>query len=88
MPVRRSAEEAGRLGDAIYERDIRHLVEADHFGEYVAIDVDSGDYVIDDVALTAAECLLERRPGADIWCLRIGYGVLRHFGGRSSRRVQ
>ncbi len=39
-------EETARLGDEIYERDIRRRVEADHHGEVVAIDVDSGDYAI------------------------------------------
>ena len=60
-PVRRPAEETGRLGDEIYDRDIRHLVEADHHGEFVAIDVDSGDYAIAGSVLAAAERLRARR---------------------------
>ena len=83
IPARRSAEETGRLGDEIYERDIRHLVEADHFGEYVAIDVDSGDYAIADSVLAAADQLRNRRPDADGWLVRAGYPTLRTFGGSS-----
>ena len=86
--VCRSVEETGRLGNEIYERDIRPRVEDKYHGKMVAIDVDSGDYAIDEEAMDAAERLRERRPGADIWCLRIGYGVLRHFGARSLRRAQ
>ena len=43
-PVRRSREETARLGKAIYDRDIRPQVEADHNGEFVAVDVGSGSW--------------------------------------------
>lgn len=88
MTIRRSPEETGRLGDAIYERDIRPKIGETHDGEFVAIDVDSGDYVIASASRSAAKRLRERRPSADIWSLRIGYGALRHFGGSSRRRVE
>ena len=48
MPPRRPREEAVRLGKVIYERDILPQVEADHFGEYVAIDIETGDWAIAD----------------------------------------
>ena len=37
----RPQDEIARLGDEVYLRDIRPQVEADHHGEYVAIDVAS-----------------------------------------------
>ncbi len=83
---RRSREETARLGDEIYERDIRCQVEGDHHGEIVAIDVDSGDYAIGDMAVTAAELLRKRRPYANIWGVRVGYRGLCHFGGGSFRK--
>ena len=86
-PTRRTAEETGRLGDEIYERDIRPQVEDAHYGRIVAINVDSGDYAIDDTGLAASERLLARDPSADIWCLRVGYGALRSFGAGSRRRT-
>ena len=82
-PARRPVEETGRLGDEIYERDIRHLVEADHHGEFVAIDVESGDYAIADSVLAAADRLRAQRPYADGWLVRIGHPTPRTFGGRS-----
>ncbi len=42
-PTRRPPEETARLGEEIYERDIRRHVEPGCVGEFVAIDVDSGD---------------------------------------------
>ena len=80
-------EETARLGDEIYERDIRQRVEADHHGEVVAIDVGSGDYAIADTALAAADALRERRPALDIWVVRVGYPALRTFGGSSLHRT-
>ncbi|MXX27784.1 MAG: hypothetical protein F4Z82_20355 [Caldilineaceae bacterium SB0668_bin_21] len=85
-PPRRSREVTARLGDEIYERDIRPQVEADHHGEYVAIDVDSGSWAISDDLRTAAKRLRTQRPGViDVWLLRVGYRALRHFGGRPIR---
>ncbi len=80
-------EETARLGDEIYERDIRRQVEADHHGEVVAIDVDTGDYAIADTALVAADALRERRPALDVWAVRVGYPTLRTFGGSSLQRT-
>ena len=87
MPARRSAEETGRLGDEIYEKDIRSQVEETHHGKIVAIDVDSGDYAIGDTVSAASERLRERCPDADVWAVRVGYRTLHHFGGGSFRRA-
>ena len=80
-------EETARLGDEIYERDIRQRVEADHHGEVVAIDVGSGEYAIAETALAAADALRERRPALDVWVVKVGYPTLRTFGGSSLRRT-
>ncbi len=83
----RPKEETARLGKEIYERDIRRKVEADHFGEAIAIDVDSGDYAIADTASAAAKRLREQRPDAGVWLMRVGYWTLRHFEGSSLGRT-
>ena len=80
----RPKEETARLGDEIYERDIRHKVEADHHGEIVSIDVDTGLWAIGDDILDAVERLRAQRPEAiDVWSLRVGHRAVHHFGGRS-----
>ena len=85
---RRPKEETRLLGEAIYERDIRAQVEADHCGEIMAIDVDSGDYAIAETVLDAAKHLREQRPEVvDVWLLRIGYKALYSFGAGSLRRT-
>jgi hypothetical protein len=85
---RRPRKEAVRLGKEIYQRDILPQVETDHFGEYVAIDVETGDWAVADTTRIAVERLRERRPDAvDILCQRVGYRALRSFGAGSLRRT-
>ena len=85
---RRPREEAVRLGKEIYERDIRPQVEADHFGEYVAIDVETGDWAVADTEIAAMERLRALRPQAvDVLMERVGYRALRSFGAGSLRRA-
>ena len=86
LTARRPAEETARLGDAIYERDIRASVENDHHGEYVAIDVESGCWAIGDELLEAAERLRAERPGVvDVWLLRVGHRTVARIGGAAPR---
>ena len=86
MVTRRPSEEIARLGDEIYERDIRHEVEAEHHGEVVAIDVESGTWAIGDTVIVARDGLRTKRPDAiDVWLLRVGHRALHHFGGRPLR---
>ena len=88
-PIRRPREEAVRLDKEIYGRDIRPQVEDAHHGEIISIDVESGDWAVGDSVIAATDRLWAQRPGAvDIYSLRIGYGVLRHLGGRPLRRTE
>ena len=85
---RRPREETARLGKEIYERDIRHQVEADHYGEVVAIDVDNRNWAIADGEIAAANRLREMHPGAvNVLCERVGFRALRSFGSGSMRRT-
>ena len=84
----RPAKETRRRGDAIYKRDIQAQVEKDHFGEIVAIDVDSRKWAIASTARVATEKLRARHPDArDVWLVRVGYRALRSFGAGSLRRT-
>ena len=85
---RRPREETARLGKEIYERDIRPQVEADHHGQIVAIDVDSGSWAVAGGEIAAVDRLREMRPGAvNVLCERVGYRALRSFGARSLRSM-
>ena len=86
---RRPREETARLGQEIYERGIRRQVEADHHGEIVAIDVDSGSWAVADGEIAAVDRLRAMRPSAvNVLCERVGYRALRSFGAGSLRRTR
>lgn len=77
------AEEVARRGEELYERTLRATLEADeqNIGKIVVIDVDTGDYVIDDEPLNAYHRALAKRPGATLYGIRIGYDAVDGFGG-------
>ena len=84
----RPKDEIARLGDEIYERDVRRQVVADHDGEYVAIDVESGSWAVAGSELAAAKRLRTQQPGAiNVWLLRVGYRAVASIGGGAPRRI-
>ena len=84
----RPKEEIARLGDEIYERDIRRQVEADHDGELLAIDVDSGNWAVGDEFLDEVDRLRTEHPEAiNVYRLRVGYRAVGSLGGGAPPRV-
>ena len=81
--ARYTAEETAQRGDAIYEQQIRSLVEEGNRGKVVAIDVESGAYAVAENALSASHRLLDQIPNAEIWCIRVGYRALHRMGGHA-----
>ena len=79
MSVRRLArEEIGDRGSAIYASKLRPLLEPQHCGEFVAIDVETEDYEVSIDPDVASDRLWERRPEAQILVERIGYPAVFH----------
>ena len=58
---------------SIYEELIRHLVDPLQKGKFVVIDIHSGDYEVHERDADATRKLLERRPDATTWAVRVGY---------------
>jgi hypothetical protein len=77
-----TAEEVAARGEAIYEQQIRAKVEAAHKGQFVVIDIETGDYEIDADDLAATKRALAKRPTAVLYGLRIGYPAAYRLGGR------
>jgi hypothetical protein len=77
---RYSKEEHARRGTAVYEQQVRPLVEAGNHGRIVALDVDTGAFEVAESSLAAAQRLLARCPDAQIWCVRIGHPAVHRFG--------
>jgi len=83
MPhARLTDEEIDRRGQELYERQIRPLVETpENIGKQIVIDVETGDYEIDEDGLAASRRLLAKHPGAALYGLRIGYNAVYTLGG-------
>jgi hypothetical protein len=81
-----SLEEIGRRGQELYERAIRPLVETkENVGKQIVIDIETGDYEIDEDGLAASRRLLAKHPGAALFGARIGYNAVYTLGGVLTR---
>ncbi len=77
----RSLDEVDALGQAIYDRVVKPALGPDDQGKFVAIDVESSDFEIDQDDYSAIMRLRSRRPDADIWLMRAGYRAAYQIGG-------
>jgi hypothetical protein len=77
---RYTKEEFARRGDAIYENELRSVLEPGNEGKFVAIDIETGTYEVDSDELAASDRLLTRVPNAQIWLRRIGSRYAHRFG--------
>ncbi|MBI3910689.1 MAG: hypothetical protein HY320_07125 [Armatimonadetes bacterium] len=77
-----TTEEIGHRGQELYDRVIRPQVEAGNKGKFLVLDIETGDYEIDEDDLAASERLLARRPGGKLYGVRIGYPVAYRIGAR------
>ena len=81
-----SREEIGNRGEALYAQSIRaHVETPENIGKTVVIDVETGDYEVDELGLEAARHLQAKRPNATLYGKRIGYDVSDAFGGVMER---
>jgi hypothetical protein len=77
---RRSLEEIDRLGTEVFDRRIRPALRPEDDGKFIAIDVDSGDYEIDEDDYTAITRLEARKPAAEVWLMRAGFPATCRMG--------
>jgi len=59
-------------GRRLYQENIRSLVEPSHSGQFLVINVNTGEYVVDVDDLAASRAARNRFPGAPRYSLRIG----------------
>lgn len=82
---RYSKEEFARRGDEIYENQVRQQVEEGNHGKIVAINIETGDFEVDQSEIAACDRLEAHHPDPQIWIVRIGSRHVRRFGGRTRR---
>ena len=77
-----SSEEVAKLAYRIYEGGIRQKVETEeNIGKMIIINVETGDYEVDETGLKAAKNLQAKSPYARLFGIRISYNVAASFRG-------
>ena len=64
------------LGWKIYDEKIKRLVEPQHKGKFLVIDVATGDYAVNSDLILAEDELESRQPEGIVYTIRIGYPVV------------
>ncbi len=75
-----SKDEVSDRGNRIYAERIKSLVEPDENGKFIVIDIESGDYEVDEKALVASRRLRERRPDSVRFGAKVGHGAAYRIG--------
>ena len=78
---RRSLDKRARLGHDTYDRLVRPHLRPEHDGLFVALDIDTGDYEIDEKDHQAFTRLGTRNPGAEMWLMMAGRATAYRFAG-------
>ncbi len=81
-----SREEIAQRAQELYERTLRSQVEEPaNIGKMIIIDVETGNYSIDELGFDSAETLRQQNPTARLFGIRIGYDVAAAIGGMMKR---
>jgi len=78
--TKRTLDELAGLGGDIFDRQVRSALRPEDDGKFVAIDVETGDYEIDEDDYAAVARLRSRKPAADVWLMRAGYPTTYKMG--------
>jgi len=62
-----------KQGQAVYDRELRPKLEPKHKGEYLVLDVDTGEYELDEDECAAIRRARARKPHTLFYILRVGY---------------
>jgi hypothetical protein len=66
---------------AIYDQTLRQVLEANHSGEYVAIEPDSGDHFVASTLSSAIHAARAVHPARMAFAIRIGHPTTVDLGG-------
>lgn len=79
MPATTDPESLATKGETLYTTRIKALVEPAHIGEYIAIDVESGDYFLGSTVVEAATKARRTYPQRCFHFIKIGSPVVRRL---------
>lgn len=71
-----------RLGEEIYERNLRTLLEPENTGKFLVLDIQTADYEIDANEVAAIERARAKNPQGVRYIKRIGFASAHRLGGK------
>jgi len=78
--------ELARRGEEYYERVLRSKLEPKHVGEYLVLEVESGDYELDASQIAALDRAEAKHPESVFYIMRVGYTAAGGIGASPRRR--
>jgi hypothetical protein len=87
MPHQYTGDEVADRGEEIYQREIRDLVEPEHTGEFLVLDILTGGYVIDADEVSALRRARAAYPDGVRYLKRVGFRTAHRIGARVSKSV-
>jgi hypothetical protein len=75
-----SSDEIARRGREIYETQLRAKLEPEHTGKYLVIDVDTGEYEMDEDGNMASQRAFQKKPDGVRYGMRIGHRAWGRLG--------
>lgn len=83
MPhARFTSEQIVELGEEIYAQKLLDQLEPQHDGKFLALDVETGEYELDEDKLAAIDRARSKRADAPLYILRVGHPTAVKLGGR------
>ena len=81
MPYTKYAPSEVESAARRFTQQIREKVKAQNKGKFLVVDVETGEYEVDDDDLKATQRALAKRPDAVLYGLRIGHPTAYRLGG-------
>ena len=78
--TRYSTEEIASLGKEIYANRLRPILEPDNIGKFLVIDIETGDYEIDENGDVASLRARNKKPDGVRFAMRIGHRAWGRIG--------
>lgn len=79
MPATIDPDSLATQGETLYTQRIKAIVEPAHIGEYIAIEVESGDYFLGSTLVEAATRARTAYPDRRFHFIKIGSPVVRRL---------
>ena len=80
-------EEIAARGTAIYEH-LRPQLEPEHTGKYLVINIETGEYEMDENDVAVSQRAYAKYPGAPLYGMRIGSRAWGRIGPRGARSAR